>query len=124
MTDQELNELMIKAAGWKHEPRFDGDVCGYYVLGGRRVISEEMPDYCNDFNEIYQAECVNGLKDRSNPSLRVKWQNSVHKVLSAAVDCPKNKAGSALVSDIDCLLMTARQRVEAFVLTFSEVKVK
>ena len=132
MTDQELNTKMAELLGyqWFSIPfndeqkvlAFSEEQAKGVYLGGD--IYQFVPDFCNDFNLIYQAEVIHGLRDRSNPGLRVKWQNSIHKVMAAAVDCPKNKMGSALVSDIDCLLMTARQRVEAFVLTFSETKVK
>jgi hypothetical protein len=52
-----------------------------------------------------------GLHDRSNHEIRVKWVNSLRKIVGERI--PKNASGVPLVSDIDLLLATECERWEA-----------
>jgi hypothetical protein len=57
------------------------------------------------------AEDDAGLNDRSNSELRVKWINTLRKIVGERV--PKNASGVPLVSDVDLLLATEAERWRA-----------
>jgi len=57
MTDEQINEAIAKACGWKEvEPWLNGrrcferknDPCGYGL--------EDIPNYCTDLNAMHEAE--------------------------------------------------------------------
>lgn len=51
----ELTERTARALGWIYEPRFEGDVEGYWITpGGTRFISEEMPALSEDMTDCWQ----------------------------------------------------------------------
>ena len=52
-----------------------------------------------------------GLMERENHLIRIKWSNSLRKIVGRR--CPTNKAGASLVSDIDIALATESERLEA-----------
>ena len=58
------------------------------------------------------------LTDKKNLSLRVKWINSLRSLM--AIDAPKNKSGVALISDIDLVLSSEEQKLQAF----TNIKIK
>jgi hypothetical protein len=60
---------------------------------------------------IREQEVAAGLLDKSNLAMRVKWVNALRTIVGA--DCPKNKSGVSLVSDIDLILATDNQRIAA-----------
>jgi hypothetical protein len=72
-----------------------------------------FPDYPNDLNALYKVEKYLGLHNRNNLALRVAWINILRDIV--AEHCPKNKAGSPLVSDIDLLNATSIQRTDALI---------
>jgi hypothetical protein len=75
-----------------------------------------MPHYAKDANSLFLAEHRLGLHDRSNTRLRVQWVNYLHDLLGAQPDCPVNKVGTPVVSDIDKLLAPVAVRCLAFVM--------
>lgn len=79
-------------------------------------FNDGCPDYLNEASNIAYAERRLGLHDRSNTRLRVQWVNYLHDILAAQPDCPVNKVGNPLVSDIDKLLAPMEVRCLAFVM--------
>lgn len=75
-----------------------------------------LPNYPENPATLSEAERRLGLHDRANVSLRVKWVNFLHDILAAQPDCPVNKVGNPLVSDIDKLLAPVEIRCLAFVM--------
>jgi len=76
----------------------------------------DKSDYTSSLETIRRAEEAKGLHDSENRELRVKWVNNLRRTLER--DAPKNKSGTALISDIDLILAPARHRAEAFALSF------
>jgi hypothetical protein len=52
-----------------------------------------------------------GLMERENHLIRIKWSNSLRKIVGRR--CPMNRVGASLVSDIDIALATESERLEA-----------
>jgi hypothetical protein len=67
-----------------------------------------------NLDTILFAEQTCGLHDPENLDARVKWVAGFREVV--APRCPKNKMGTAIISDIDLLQASARERLLAFVL--------
>ena len=63
-----------------------------------------------------------GIYDRANLAKRVKFFNRLHEVVAERPDCPKNCAGTPVVSDIDKFLATPREICLAIVRAFAEKK--
>lgn len=95
---------------------------GYDLIGIVRVtggwMKRAIPAYESKSGsaELAEAERRLGLHDRSNTRLRVQWVNYLHDILAAQPDCPVNKVGNPLVSDIDKLLAPVEVRCLAFVM--------
>lgn len=51
-----------------------------------------------------------GLMDRNNHALRVRWVNSLRKLVDKRM--PLNKMGSPLTTDVDVLLATEEEHLE------------
>jgi hypothetical protein len=66
------------------------------------------------FDDILGAEIYHGLHDPANLDARVKWVACLREAV--APRCPKNKMGTAIISDINLLQATARERLLAFIL--------
>lgn len=60
------------------------------------------------------AEIDHGLHDPANLDARVKWVACFREVV--ALRCPKNAVGTAIVSDLDLLQASARERLITFIL--------
>jgi hypothetical protein len=60
---------------------------------------------------LRMKELEAGLDNRENVALRVKWANTLRAIV--AKRCPVNKMGSPLVTDVDLLLATDEERLEA-----------
>jgi len=58
-----------------------------------------------------QREILEGLHDRDNLELRVKWVGILRAIVARR--CPVNKVGSPIVSDIDIILASDDEREEA-----------
>jgi len=65
-----------------------------------------------DMTIIAERRC--GLHDPANLDARVKWVACFREVV--ALRCPRNAVGTAIVSDIDLLQASARERLLAFIL--------
>lgn len=63
---------------------------------------------------IVRAEADHGLYDPTNLDARVKWVACFREVVS--IRCPRNKMGTPVVSDLDLLQASARERLIAFIL--------
>lgn len=63
---------------------------------------------------VVRAEVGHGLHDPTNLDARVKWVACFREVV--ALRCPKNAVGTAIVSDLDLLQASARERLLAFIL--------
>ena len=63
---------------------------------------------------VILAERGHGLHDPANLDARVKWVACLREVV--APRCPKNKMGTPIISDINLLQATARERLLAFIL--------
>jgi hypothetical protein len=70
-----------------------------------------IPDYPNDLNAMREAR-----KTITGPVLRAKYMNTLREIVGRRM--PKNKVGSPLVSDYDCMDATANEHCEAFLRTF------
>jgi len=73
-----------------------------------------VPDYPDDYKALYWAKLNLGLMDRSNREMRVKYVNALRKIVS--LDCPKNKVGEPIVSDVDLLNANAMQQLDALLI--------
>ena len=67
-----------------------------------------------DFELILFDEREHGLHDPANLDARVKWVACLREVV--APRCPKNKMGTPIISDINLLQASARERLLAFIL--------
>jgi hypothetical protein len=63
---------------------------------------------------VVRAEADHGLHDPANLDARVKWVACFREVV--ALRCPRNAVGTAIVSDLDLLQASARERLIAFIL--------
>lgn len=57
MTNQEINKIIAEYCGWKHE--FNGDDEDpewYWIPPNNPDGNQSPPDYCNDLNEMNEAE--------------------------------------------------------------------
>lgn len=61
-------------------------------------------------DELRKAETEIGLD--TDTALRVEWASKLRRIVGRR--CPKNKSGSSMVSDIDVLLATPEERLEAY----------
>ena len=52
-----------------------------------------------------------GLTDRSNHAIRVRWVNTLRKIVDRRM--PVNKMGSPMTTDVDVLLATHAEHIEA-----------
>lgn len=64
-----------------------------------------------DWYYLIAEEKKLGLYDRNCHHLRIRWINALRSIV--AKNCPKNKMGSPLVSDIDLLTASLEERFEA-----------
>lgn len=63
---------------------------------------------------VFAAESNYGLHNPANLDARVKWVAGFREVV--APRCPKNVVGTAIISDLDLLQASARERLLAFIL--------
>lgn len=115
MSPETQQTKIAEVCGWARIHWSCGQLVGQI---GAIQYYEPIPSYFNDQNAIHDAEKTIGLHNRENTPLRVKWVNSLRDIVSR--DCPKNKAGAAMCSDIDLLLATAGQRCEALLRTLNK----
>lgn len=123
---KEPEKLRIRAAeldGWVLterlvNPEYNAAThCDQFDAGYKYGNLLQIPNYPYDPASLHEAEKRLGLHDRSNTALRVKWVNCLHDLVGAQPECPVNKSGSPLVSDIDVLLCSTLIRCAAYVMT-------
>lgn len=57
LNPHEQCQEIARAIGWKHEPRFKGDVSGYWIRpDGRRYITEDLPDFISSLDDCQLVE--------------------------------------------------------------------
>ena len=76
-----------------------------------RKNSHEKEDTMKDTPSLREAEIAAGLYSRKNAKSRVRWVNALHRIVARR--CPTNAAGSKVVSDVDLLLASEDERMEA-----------
>lgn len=114
MSEQEQQIMLAKLDGWKIDPELeDGALMGWHFKGPWTMVY----DYHHDLNAIAAAEIRAGLHNEENLALRVKWAENLHAIL--AQRCPRNKAGTPLISDIHKMLASASERTQALILTLA-----
>lgn len=74
----------------------------------------EIPGPFESIDTTLIAERRCGLHNPANLDARVKWVAGFREVV--APRCPKNKMGTAVISDLDLLQASARERLLAFIL--------
>lgn len=110
LEDQRL--AVLKIVGYEEdEPWLDGRRCFIRTDTPAGFDLDNLPYYYDSLDDIYGVENFIGLHDRSNTELRVKWINILRDL--AGRDCPKNKGGTSLVSDIDLCFASSLLRCEA-----------
>ena len=57
MTDQQINQRIAEACGWK-EVRVNGNAGIYKGFNNGAELRPDIPDYCNDLNAMHEAEKV------------------------------------------------------------------
>lgn len=92
MTDTEINVAIAEACGWKYHD-WSHHQMPYWTDRDGRAIG--IPDYCNDLNEMHEAEACVLLG-------KVGWVHYSHVLLQDAIHA------------------TARQRAEAFLRTIGK----
>ena len=107
--------LITSITGWTYNKwvsSVEHSERGEFIVPGQ-VISLRWPS----LDTLHEAEKAAGLHNRENSQLRTKWVNKLRDIV--AVECPKNKMGAPLVSDVDLLNASFEQRTEAFEKTFA-----
>jgi hypothetical protein len=64
-----LNEIVARKLGWNYEPRFEGDTTGYWNSGVERYISEEMPAFSIDMEDVMMV--VDFVEGKYGPCLEL-----------------------------------------------------
>ena len=77
-------------------------------------ILSPLADLIPSLDSVFYAEQLLGLHNPANLDARVKWVAGFREVV--APRCPKNKMGTAVISDLDLLQASARERLLAFIL--------
>ena len=105
MTNRKINKAIAEYCGWKYE--FNGndeDPEWYWIPPNNPDGNGTPPDYCNDLNEMHEAE----------NTLNADQQYEYAYVLD---DLIKNRS-----CEFDLIHASARMRAEAFVRTISKWK--
>ncbi len=103
MTDEEINRVIAEICGWKIHPANRNLVTDPKYPHSVQPIGT-IPDYCNDLNEMHEAE-------------KVLTRGTVHEIINATNAYIKHLA--RILACIDTAFFqfthaTARQRAEAF----------
>lgn len=134
MTPKEQNEELFKLEGWrqmtvKELPNGEAVYETFWWWGPKdpetadevnRKAEIAPKDYLNDENAMRNLELFLGLGDRENRELRVKWVNKLRDIVSRSPRIPKNKVGTALVSDVDLMFATLPERAETILQIFKK----
>lgn len=79
----------------------------------RECFKNKPPNYLNDLNAIHEAR----RQHINTPTLRVHYMNTLHKIVGRRME--KNKVGTPMVSDFDCLNAECHEHANAFGLTLN-----
>lgn len=63
------------------------------------------------YQSVRRQQELLGLFNRDNHAIRVRWVNALRKIIDKRM--PTNKMGSPLTTDVDVLLATDEERLEA-----------
>jgi hypothetical protein len=97
MTNQEINETIAKACGWRRVDIFEWD--GSFCLPKQYVELSDLPNYVEDLNATHEAEKT---LNKHQACLYLTHLNDLHKSL------------------FECFVhATAEQRAEAFLRTLN-----
>ena len=72
-----------------------------------KAEAERWRDICDIRRQLEDL----GLTDRSNHALRVRWVNTLRKIVDRRM--PVNNMGSPMTTDVDVLLATYAEHIEA-----------
>lgn len=113
---EEQRIALLKVMGFEEtEPWLNGTRC---FENRQKTVGYEydsLPYYFDSLDDLYLVEENVGLHNRENTELRVKWINTLRDIVGR--DCPKNKSGSSLVTDVDLMTAPAEKRAEALLKT-------
>lgn len=122
MEQEEQRLAILKVMGFEEtEPWLDGRRCFERKDSNCGFDYNNLSYYYDSLDDLYQVEEFVGFHNRNNKELRVKWINTLRDIV--ARDCPKNKVGTALVSDVDLMAAPAAKRAEALLKTLKLWKV-
>ena len=115
MTDQQINEAIAVACGWKYEPRQlkvanipIEDSFPWINPQNERCRGPHVPNYCKDLNAMHEIE---GSFDYNKQLLFMSFLNSLVAATETEEDHDKMRF---------LWHATARQRAEAFLRTISK----
>jgi hypothetical protein len=114
MNDEQQDIAIWKALGWEeNEPWINGTRCFERVDTACGFPMEDLPRCGSDLNAAAFA------RDQliTTPELRIKWVNQLRAVRGRR--CRKNKAGHAIVSDVDLLFADAPELRETLIKTLN-----
>ena len=83
------------------------------ILADKREAQLEAAHWKTEalmLRSIRQRQEELGLTDRNNHALRVRWVNSLRKLVDKRM--PVNKMGSPMTTDVDVLLATEEEHLE------------
>lgn len=110
MTNVEINIAIAQLCGWKRVPLLMNPHFWIHYPSEKQCRHDEaLPDYCKDLNAMHEAE--NKLSNQQHRKFR-KHLNYILFERGMTISCATRKLVSA----------TARQRAEAFLLTFNKWK--
>jgi hypothetical protein len=112
MNDTELKEAFALAVGWTRI--MEGRGIPPCMMGSCEGIPPLLPDPL-DLNTIQKAEIAAGIHTPGNYELRIKWVFCLRDAVKHR--CPLNKLGQPLISTIDQLCATPREKAIAFINT-------
>lgn len=102
MTDEQINQRIAEACGWKPRRQTNLTRTGHF-----KVSYENPPDYCTDLNAMHEAEkvLITGFEDE--PESSESWSDYQTNLI---ITCDAYLSYHA----------TARQRAEAFLRTLGK----
>jgi hypothetical protein len=112
MNDDELKEAFAAAVGWTRI--MEGRGMPPSMRGLSIGIPPLLPNPL-DLNTIQQSEIAAGIHDPKNHELRIKWVFCLRNAVEHR--CPLNKLGQPVISTIDQLCATPREKAIAFINT-------
>ena len=117
MIEENQRTALAELFGFKNIRRVNKGEFGGLVgeLQGEKQI---IPSFVRNLNDLRTLAIKLGLHNRAEHGIRVKWINNLRKIVDRRI--PKNKAGSALTSDVDLLNCSSEEMAESILKTFSK----